>query len=141
MELSRAIRTGYIQALDGVISVPVFDAFAVPEDPGGSYVLVSSISSVQRIIKRCKAWDVSVVLDIVTRTADPSGMRTADGIAEEIENIINPDSQVDIDITNNGYRLGNTFRLGDNNITSKGDLYYLYRKLVTYSHIVSKVGT
>lgn len=139
MELSRAVRTGYISTLDGAISVPVYDSFAIPEDAGDAYVLIGTITSVQSIVKRCKVWNVSVVLDIVTKSNSPTGMRMADDIAEEIDEIINPDSQIDIDITSNGYRIGNTFRLGDNNITSKGDLYYLYRKLVTYSHIVSKI--
>lgn len=140
MELSKAVRTGYYQALSGVISAPVYDAFAIPEQPGYPYVLISSQTSVQRTIKRCKAYDVTITIDIVTGSESQIGMSQAEDIAEEIENIVNPDTYVDLDITANGYRIGNTFRIGDGQITSRNDLYYVYRKLISYSHIVSKIN-
>lgn len=139
MELSKAVRTGYYSALDGNISADVYDAFAIPDHPQYPYVLISSQTSVQRTIKRCKAYDVSITLDIVTGSTDPIGMGQAEDIAEEIEDIINPDDFVDIDLTSNGYKIGNTFRVGDGQITSRNKLYYVYRKLITYSHIISKV--
>lgn len=135
MELSKAIRTGYYSALNGVISAPVYDAFAIPEQVQYPYVLVSNQTSVQRYLKTCKAYDVQIILDIVTGSTDTIGMSDAEDIAEEIENIINVG---DIDISANGYVIGNTFRVGDGHLTSKNDKYYIYRKLLTYSHIVSK---
>lgn len=139
MELSKAVRTGYYQALSGVISAPVYDAFAIPEQPQYPYVLISSQTSVQRTIKRCKAYDITIVIDIVTGSQSQIGMSQAEDIAEEIENIVNPDTYVDLDITANGYKIGNTFRVGDNNLTARNDLYYVYRKILTYGHIVSKI--
>lgn len=139
MELSKAVRTGYYEALNEVISAPVYDAFAIPEQPQYPYVLISSQSSVQRTIKRCKAYDVQITLDIVTGSTDQIGMSQAEDIAEEIGDIINPDDFVDIDITANGYRIGNTFRTADGQLTSRNDLYYVYRKILVYSHIVSKI--
>lgn len=139
MELSKAVRTGYYQALSGNISAPVYDAFAIPERPQYPYVLISSQTSVQRTIKRCKAYDVSITLDIVTGSTDQIGMEQAEDIAEEIENIVNPDTFVDIDISGNGYRIGNTVRLGDSHLTGRNKLYYIYRKILNYSHIVSKL--
>lgn len=139
MELSKAVRTGYYQALNGVISAPVYDAFAVPEQPQYPYVLISSQTSVQRTIKRCKAYDITIVIDIVTGSQSQIGMSQAEDIAEEIENIVNPDTYVDLDITAYGYKIGNTFRVGDNNLTARNDLYYVYRKIITMAHIVSKI--
>lgn len=139
MELSKAVRTGYYQALSGFISAPVYDAFAIPEQPQYPYVLISSQTSVQRTIKRCKAYDITIVIDIVTGSQSQIGMAQAEDIAEEIEDIVNPDTYVDLDITANGYKIGNTFRVGDNNLTARNDLYYVYRKILTYGHIVSKI--
>lgn len=139
MELSKAVRTGYYQALSGFISAPVYDAFAIPEQPQYPYVLISSQTSVQRTIKRCKAYDITIVIDIVTGSQSQIGMAQAEDIAEDIEDIVNPDTYVDLDITANGYKIGNTFRVGDNNLTARNDLYYVYRKILTYGHIVSKI--
>src|SRR5690606_1682288 len=102
--LSKAVRTGYYTALSGVISAPVFDAFALPNSVDYPYVLISSQTSVQRSIKRCKVYDLSIVIDIVTGSPNVIGMSQAEDIAEEIENIINPDTFQDIDIRANGYK-------------------------------------
>lgn len=139
MELSLAVRTGYYQALSGVISAPVYDSFAVPEQPGYPYVIISSQTSTQRLIKRCKVYDVSITLDIVTGSTDQIGMAQAEGIAEEIEDIVNPDTFVDLDITANGYAIGDTYRASDGQLTDRNDMYYVYRKILTYNHIVNRV--
>lgn len=136
MELSKALRTGYYNALSGNISAPVYDAFATPEGLEYPYVLISSQNSVQRFIKGCKAYDVRIVLDVVTGSTDMIGMDDAEDISEEIENIVNGGS--DLDISANGYTIGNTYRIGDNNLTNKNDLFYIYRKILTYGHIISK---
>lgn len=139
MELSKAVRTGYYTALSGVISAPVFDAFALPNEVNYPYVLISSQSSVQRSIKRCKVYDLSIVIDIVTGSPNVIGMSQAEDIAEEIENIINPDTFEDIDIRSNGYKIGDTRRIADNQITTKNEVNYIFRKLITYSHIIHKI--
>lgn len=144
MELSKAVRTGYFSALDGVISVRVFDSFAPDADENGQdvhppYVIISSQTSVQRTVKRCKVYDLSVNLDIVTGSQDTIGMSQAEDIAEEIENIVNPDTFEDIDITTNGYRIADTRRLSDGQLTGKNDLYYIYRKIISYSHLIHKI--
>lgn len=137
MELSQAVRTGYYQALNGNIGATVYDSFAPPEAVY-PYVVVTSQTSVQRWIKRCKIWDVQITLDIVTGSSDQIGMVQAEGIAESIDNIILPDTYQDINITANGYRIGDTRRSGDNQLTGRNDLYYIYRKLLTYSLLVSE---
>lgn len=139
MELSKAVRTGYYSALNGNISAPVYDQFAIPERPSYPYVLISSQTSVQRTIKNCKAYDVSITLDIVTGSREEIGMEQAEDIAEEIDDIINPDSYVDIDITANGYKITDTIRAADNHLSSRNNIYYIFRKLVTYNHLVSKL--
>lgn len=139
MELSKAVRTGYYTALSGVISAPVFDAFALPNNIDYPYVLISSQTSVQRTVKRCKVYDLSIVIDIVTGSPNVIGMSQAEDIAEEIENIINPDTLEDIDIRANGYKIGDTRRIADNQITTKNEVNYIFRKLITYSHIIHKI--
>src|SRR5690554_4693743 len=139
MELSQAVRTGYFNALNGVISVPVYDGFALPEDVVPPYVLISAQTSVQRNVKRCKAYDAQVTLDIVTRSIDPIGFVQSEGIAEEIENIVIPDSFEDINIELDGYKIGDTHRNSDTHLSERNDQFYLYRKIITYNHIISKL--
>lgn len=144
MELSRAIRTGYYTALNGNVThkgstVPVFDDFATAEGVDYPYILLSSQNNVQRFIKRCKNYDSTIVVDIVTGSNRPIGRADSEDIAEQIEDIINPNGLDCIDITANGYKIGNTFKIADNNIVSKNDVNYVYRKILTYSHIISKI--
>lgn len=144
MELSKAIRTGYFTALNGNILfesnvVPVFDAFAIPDGVSYPYILLSSQTSTQGNLKRCKRYNSSILIDIVTGSTDPIGRSDAEDIAEQIEDIINPDSFDDINININGYDIGNTSRSGDNDLSDKNGIYYIFRKLITYDHIITKI--
>lgn len=144
MELSKAIRTAYYTALNGqvlhnAIPVPVYDAFAVPDGIPYPYILLSSQTSNQLSIKRCKRYNSSILIDIVTGSTDPIGRSDAEDIAEQIEDIINPDTYLDIDLSAYNYQLGNTFRDGDTDLTDKNGLYYIYRKLLTYSFLIVKL--
>lgn len=143
MELSKAIRTAYFTALDGNITfnsqeVPVFDAYAVPDGISYPYILLSSQTSNQLLIKRCKRYNSSIIVDIVTGSTDPIGREYAEDIAEQIDDIINPDTFIDLDLSAYGYQLANTLRDGDNDITDKNNIYYVYRKLLTYNHLIVK---
>lgn len=137
MEVSKAVRTAYSTALSG-ISVPVYDVFAIPEGIAPPYVLISTQVTNQLTIKRCKRYNTSVLLDIVTRSLDPIGREDAEDIAEEIEAIINPDTFEDLDLSPYGYQLGNTIRENDTDNSLKSGQYYIYRKLVTYNHLIIK---
>lgn len=144
MELSKAVRTAYFTALDGniifnSIAVPVYDAYAVPDGIPYPYILLSSQTSNQLSIKRCKRYNVSVIVDIVTGSTDVIGRSDAEDIAEQIEDIINPDDFTDLDLSANGYQLGNTSRDNDTDLTDKNNIYYIYRKLLTYSHLAVKL--
>lgn len=144
MELSKAVRTAYFTALDGniifnSIAVPVYDAYAVPDGIPYPYILLSSQTSNQLSIKRCKRYNVSVIVDIVTGSTDVIGRSDAEDIAEQIEDIINPDDFTDLDLSANGYQLGNTSRDNDTDLTDKNNIYYIYRKLLTYNHLVVKL--
>lgn len=144
MELSKALRVGYFNALDGNVTfnsnvVPVFDAFAIPEGVSYPYILLSSQTSTQGNLKRCKRYNASILIDIVTGSSDPIGRSDAEDIAEQIEDIINPDSFEDLNININGYDIGNTSRAGDNDLSDKNGIYYIFRKLITYDHIITKI--
>lgn len=139
MELSKAIRTGYYTALNGNISAPVYDVYAIPEGVKYPYVLLSSQTSIQGNLKRCKKYDATILLDIVTGSTDPIGREQSENIAEEIENIINPDSFADIDLSSNGYSIGNTTRGSDYDMGDKNGAYYVFRKLIRYEHLISKL--
>jgi len=144
MELSKAVRTAYFTALNGNITfnsnvVPVFDAYAVPDGVSYPYILLSSQTSIQGNLKRCKRYDASILIDIVTGSTDPIGRSDAEDIAEQIENIINPDSFADLNVNANGYDIGNTSRAGDSDLSDKNGIYYIYRKLITYDHIITKL--
>lgn len=144
MELSKALRVGYFNALDGNVTyngfdVPVFDAYALPEGISYPYILLSSQTSVQGNLKRCKRYNASILIDIVTGSTDPIGRSDSEDIAEQIEDIINPDSFEDLNINVNGYDIGNTSRAGDNDLSDKNGVYYIFRKLITYDHIITKL--
>lgn len=142
MELSKAIRTAYFTALNGNIIfdskiVPVFDAYALPDGIPYPYILLSIQTSNQLSIKRCKRYNASILIDIVTGSTDPIGRSDTEDIAEQIEDIINPDSFVDLTATD--YQIGNTIRESDNDLTDKNNIYYIYRKLLTYSFLAVKL--
>lgn len=144
MELSKAIRTAYYSALDGnvlfnAIPVPIYDAFAVPDGIPYPYILLSSQTSNQLSIKRCKRYNSSILIDIVTGSTDPIGRSDSEDIAEQIDDIINPDTFTDLDLSTYGYQLGNTTREGDNDLSDKNNIYYVYRKLITYNHLIVKL--
>lgn len=144
MELSRAIRTKYFELLDGNVtfnsnSVPVFDAYAVPDNATYPYILLSSQTSNQLLIKRCKRYNASILIDIVTGSTDPIGRSDSEDIAEQIDNIVNPGSFIDPELTAYGYQLGNTFLESTNDLTDKNNIYYIYRKLLTYSFLAVKI--
>lgn len=144
MELSKAVRTAYFSALDGnIISnsqvVPVFDAFALPDDIPYPYILLSSQTSNQLSIKKRKRYSSSILIDIVTGSTDIIGREEAEDIAEQIEAIINPDTFTDLDLSTYGYQLGNTNREGDNDLSDKNNIYYIFRKLLTYNMLIVKL--
>lgn len=144
MELSKAIRTAYYTALNGnvtfeSIAVPVFDAYALPDGIPYPYILLSSQTSNQLSIKRCKRYNASILIDIVTGSTDPIGRSDAEDIAEQIESIVNPDTFLDPDLSAYGYQLGNTTRESDNDLSDKNNIYYVYRKLLTYSFLAVKL--
>jgi len=144
MELSKSVRTAYYSALDGNVIfnsniVPVFDAYALPDGVPYPYILLSSQTSNQLSIKRCKRYNSSILIDIVTGSTDPIGRSDAEDIAEQIDAIINPDTFEDIDLSSYGYQLGNNTRAGDSDLTDKNNLYYIYRKLLTYNFLIIKL--
>src|SRR6478609_11074829 len=144
MELSKAVRSAYFTALNGNVTfnsnvVPVFDAYAVPDGVQYPYILLSSQTSNQLNIKRKKRYNASILIDIVTGSTDPIGRSDAEDIAEQVEDIINPDSFADLNLNANGYDIGNTSRAGDNDLSDKNGIYYIFRKLITYDHIITKL--
>lgn len=141
MELSLAIRTGYFGVLSGNVlhnnsPVPVYDVFALPEGNTYPYILISSQTSEQRNLKSSKMYNATVLIDIVTGSTDLMGRAQGEAIAEQVENLINPDDNSDIVIQ--GYKIGNTWRESDTDLGSKNGSYYIYRKLMRYRHLISK---
>ena len=145
MELNKAIRHGYYDALNGNIyhngyEVPIFDVFALPENVSKPYILLSTQTSFQRNLKRCKMYNASILIDVVTGGQNFAiGRSQAEDIAEQIEDIINPDSFDDISIEQYGYSIGNTTRESDSDGSLMNGNEYVVRKLIRYEHIVTKL--
>lgn len=139
MELSLAIRKGLFSALSGIISAPVFDAYALPENTPYPYVLLSSQTSVQRLVDTCRVYDATVLIDIVTGSADPIGRAQSEMIASEIEAIVNPDNNIDIYTEANGYRISYTNREQDFDSSARNGGFYIFRKLLRYRFLVQKL--
>ena len=141
MELSKAIRTAYYTALNGnvtfeSIAVPVFDAYALPDGIPYPYILLSSQTSNQLRIKRCKQYNASILIDIVTGSTDPIGRSDAEDIAEQIDNIVSPDTFQDLDLSAYDYQIIDTYRDNDTDLSDKNNIYYIFRKLLTYNHMI-----
>lgn len=141
MEVSKAIRTGYYSTLNGNVSingqnVPIYDVFALPEGVSYPYILLSSQTSVQRVVKNCKVYNATIVIDIVTGDLNMIGRSQSEDIAEQVENLVNT---TDINITANGYKIGDTNRELDADDSNKNGQYYIFRKIMTYRHLISKL--
>ena len=136
MDLSKALKAGYFQALYPEIGVPIYDAFSIPEMAPYPYVIISSITTSEIANTSCKKFNADVTLDIVTGFTRPTGMDQAFDIAEDIEAIINPTNKVDINITAYGWRIGNTNLATSDSIQLRTSEYWIYRNVRTYSHIV-----
>jgi hypothetical protein len=136
MDLSLALKTAYFQALDPEIGVSVYDAFSIPERVSYPYVIISSIDVNEIVNSGCKSYQATVTLDIVTGFSSPTGMNTAWIIGENIESIINPNSRINLDLSANGYQMGQTRLTGSNSLQLRTDNYYIYRNIRTYSHII-----
>ena len=138
MEIQEALRIGYLQAMVGNVSVPVYSEGSIPESVTGNYVIISSFTGDQRFTDSCKVFEVTQMVDIVTQSKSPSGYGSANAIANLVEGIINPDNRQDIDLTAYGYKIGNTFTIQTTNTNLKEDTNYIYRIIKRYRHIISK---
>ena|SRR5690625_3543134 len=133
MSLSRDIRTAYFMALNGNLylngnMVPVLDSFA-PDEMPAPYVVLSTQTVVEDSSKTCRGYNTTILLDIVTKFQHPSGRGQSEEIAQQIEDIISPDRSYDII----GYE---TAKDMDTDIVAKSGTQYVYRKLLTYRHLI-----
>lgn len=144
MTLSKALRTGYFAKLNGSVMngidpVPVYDVFGIPEVSGYPYILLSNQTSTQQGAKSGKSYEATILIDIVTGDTQVNNREQAETIADQIELLVNPDDRSDIDITANGYEIGDTIREEDSDLGAKNDQYYIVRKLMRYRHIITKL--
>lgn len=139
MDISLALKTGYFQALNPEIGIPIYDAFSVPASAVYPYVIIALIAPTEIVNAKCKSWNAAVTLDVVTGFTSPTGMNAAWNISEDIENIINPPNRNPIDLTSYGYQIGQT-RSSSNPVQLKTGTYWIYRNLITFSHIIWSVN-
>lgn len=144
MNVTTAIRLGYASALVSTIMhegqpVPVYDAYSIPEGVKYPYIIISTQTEVERRVKWCRMYEATVLVDIVTGSLAPSGRRDSEDIAAQIEGIINPITGPQVDITAHGFKIGDTEREMNFDSQDRNDVYYVYRKLVRYRHLVEKI--
>lgn len=145
MNLDKAIRTGVYLAIEGNISfngenVESFDAMAVAENQNKyPYILLSSQTHEQRNGKVRRPYDATLQVDIVTGAINPIGRDMAEDIEEQISSIVCPDDRIDLDIVLNGWEIKDTRILSSRDFNSRNGQYYVFRKVVVYSFIVSKI--
>lgn len=135
MDISLALKTGYFQALNPEIGIPIYDAFSVPVSATYPYVIIAAIEPSEELDSKCKSFDVTVTLDIVTGFTSPTGMNAAFNISEDIEDIVNPNDRTQLDITSYGWQIGQT-RSSSQPIQLKTGTYWVYRCIKTYTHKV-----
>jgi hypothetical protein len=139
MDQSKSIRTGYFQALDGNVMhegspVKICDAFGDGETP---YVILTSQTATQTPVKRNKAFDCTIVVDIFAKYNTAKGFDDVEDIAEQIEAIINPENEQDLTLT--GFQIVGTQKELDQNLPDKNGSIYIYRKLLRYRHKLFKL--
>lgn len=144
MNDSLAIRKGVFLALDENITlnseiVAVYDAFEIPDGVSYPYILLSSQSSSQRVTKGRRPQDAEITIDIVTGFRSPEGREQSEDIADQINELINPDDRSNLDLSAYGYKMGDINIRRSYDVTDKNDIYYVYRKIVVYSLIISKI--
>lgn len=143
MEIQEALRIGYSRELSPAVTVggnpvPVFGEGSVPENQPEPYIILSTFTGSQRFTDKNKIMEVTQLVDIVTSSLGPSGLGTANNIADQVESIINPDNGSSIDTLDLGYRVGNTFLVSTAPQGYKNGSHYIYRVLKRYRHLVSK---
>ena len=134
MDISLAIKTGYFQALSPEIGIPIYDS--VPNSAIYPYVIIASIIPSEKLPNGCLVYDCVVTLDLVTGSNSGTGMNSVWNISEQIRNIIRPLNGSDLDLTSYGWKIGETRGLPDNPIQFKTDNWWIYRNILTFSHIV-----
>lgn len=144
MKVSTAIRIGYFGALNGNVTisgtaVPVYEDNSIPEGAKYPYIIISSQTERQIRAKRCRMYEATVLIDIVTGSLGISGRRQSEDIADQIDPIVNPITGPQIDITANGYRIGDTEQIFGENLDNKNNIYYMYRNLLRYRLLVEKI--
>lgn len=140
MDISLALKTGYFQALNPEIGIPIYDAFSVPVSATYPYVIISDISVQERLPNGCKIYNATVTLDVVTGFTSPTGMNAAWNISEDITAIVNPMSLQDLDIEGNGWAIGETRLVSSNPVQLKTGTFWIYRNVLVFSHIVYPVS-
>ena len=143
MEIQEALRIGYSRELHPAVvfggnPVLVYGEGSVPENLQEPYIILSTFTGGQRFTDTGKVYEVTQLVDVVTASLGPSGYGAANNIADQVEALINPENRVDIDITDLGYRIGNTFQTATDELFLKSKTKYVYRVLKRYRHVVSK---
>lgn len=140
MDISLALKTGYFQALNPEIGIPIYDAFSVPSNAVYPYVIIADISVQERLPNGCKIYNATVTLDIVTGFTSPTGMNAAWNISEDITDIVNPMNLQDLNIEGNGWGIGETRLASSNPVQLKTGTYWIYRNVLQFSHIVYPIS-
>lgn len=142
MEIAEAIRIAYKAALSNIVigstPIKVFGLGSIVENQKPPYIIISTFTVRQRLIDRSKVFECTQLVDIVTSSLSPSGFGQAMNIANQVETAINPDSSVNLNLTLNGYRIGDTNMIETNSISDKSNTEYIYRVLKRYRHLISK---
>jgi hypothetical protein len=131
MDISLAIKSGYYEALSYGLNIPVYDAFAIPATVSYPYVIIAQIDVAEEVNSKCKSYDATVTLDIVTGFPNATGMTEAFQLSGLIEEIINPASRIAIPLQD--YEIGQT-RSTSQPIQLRTNNWWIYRVIKVYSH-------
>lgn len=143
MDLHKALRTAYFAALSGNVQfqgfdVPIFDAFALAPEQKYPYILLSAQTSTQDEVKKFKNYNATMQVDVVTGSENPMGREQSELIMDQVESIIIPTTFEDLDLTPYGFTMHDTYIESALDDFNKSSNYYIYRKVTTYVHLISK---
>jgi hypothetical protein len=138
-DVNYELRKAYYTALQGVISVNVYDSVipkgSVDYDANSfKYVLLSTSTNVSDNDKSSHGWDNTLLLDVVTGYHQFPGKKENDDICAEIMPIIFPQSLNYLSVT--GFTIIGTDIIGNEDLVEETETHIITRRLIRVRNLI-----
>ena len=128
------IKKWFYTNLTAVATIPVYDGFA-PETAPDEYVLMTGRTSSQEQGKAGYTNSTTIVVDIVTKSAN-FGYKRSETISNLILSAINSDTNI---VLANGFYASSLSISSINNLDGLNPLDNVFRTIITYNIIITQI--